>query len=423
MRAGWITTTLGEVCLFENGDRGKNYPSKSDYVNDGIPFVNAGHLKEGKVSLEGMNYISGDCFNRLGSGKFQTDDVLFCLRGSLGKFGVVGPEIARGAVASSLVIVRPKSNHKTQHGISVGFMSHYLSSSFCAEMIAKFAGGAAQPNLGARDLKRFLLFLPPLPEQARIVAILDEAFAAIATATAHAEQNLANAQELFESCCSRFIVEDSRKYKQVTLGDACKGFHYGTSRKSAPQGIVPVVRMGNLQDGEINWNEPVYTSSDDDIAKYKLNDRDVLFNRTNSPKHVGKTAMFRGKRAAVFAGYLIRVAWNADQLDPNYLNLFLNSRSVRAYGKTVMSWSINQANINATKLGRYPIRLPPLQEQKLVAEKLMSIRNEVVSSRAKVKVKLKELLSLKQSLLHKAFTGQLTANNKAADRTLAEAGV
>ena len=50
-------------------------------------------------------------------------------------------------------------------------------------MIAKFAGGAAQPNLGARDLNRFLLFLPPLPEQARIVAILDEAFAAIATAT------------------------------------------------------------------------------------------------------------------------------------------------------------------------------------------------------------------------------------------------
>ena len=80
---------------------------------------------------------------------------------------------------------------------------------------------------------------------------------------------------------------------------------YGTSKKSAPSGILPVLRMGNIQDGEIVFDKLVYSNDLDDNKKLLLQYGDLLFNRTNSAELVGKTAIFRGQQDAIFAGYLI----------------------------------------------------------------------------------------------------------------------
>jgi type I restriction enzyme S subunit len=101
---GWEIKTLKDVCYFENGDRGKNYPSKKHYILDGIPFITATNVEDGKI-LENLNYISEERYNLLSRGKFKKGDFLFCLRGSLGKFGFVETEL-NGGIASSMVIVR-----------------------------------------------------------------------------------------------------------------------------------------------------------------------------------------------------------------------------------------------------------------------------------------------------------------------------
>ena len=187
----WPKIILGDVCEFENGDRGKNYPSRAKFVDSGIAFINAGHVDDGIIDFSTMNYISGTTYGSLSRGKVRVGDVLFCLRGSLGKFAIVDKEI-QGAIASSLVIIRPKN-------ISAEFLAHYLRSGLCQKEIEKYAAGAAQPNLGAKDLAKFEMPLPPIPEQQRLVAILDQAFADIEKARANAEQNLKNARELFDS--------------------------------------------------------------------------------------------------------------------------------------------------------------------------------------------------------------------------------
>ena len=99
---------LDDVCKFENGDRGKNYPNRSEYVDSGIPWINMGHIKpDGTLSMEEMNFITREKFNSLRSGKIQPRDLVYCLRGAtLGKTALVDP-LNEGAVASSLVIVRP----------------------------------------------------------------------------------------------------------------------------------------------------------------------------------------------------------------------------------------------------------------------------------------------------------------------------
>ncbi|MGB3768410.1 MAG: hypothetical protein WA947_17770, partial [Phormidesmis sp.] len=110
----------------------------------------------------------------------------------------------------------------------------------------------------------------------------------------------------------------------VFLEKLTSSLNYGTSSKSLASGKIPVLRMGNMQKGEIDWSSLAYTSDDKDIEKYKLEPYTVLFNRTNSPELVGKTSIYRGEKEAIFAGYLIRIN-HLPQLDPEYLNYFLNS--------------------------------------------------------------------------------------------------
>ncbi|WP_313138081.1 restriction endonuclease subunit S [Paracoccus jeotgali] len=161
-----VRTHLGNICRFENGDRGKNYPGRKAFVPEGVPFINAGHLEDGEIIWEAMNFIPEEHYKRLSKGKVKEGDLLFCLRGSLGKFGKVD-RAGLGAIASSLVIVR------TGDDILTDYLGMYFKSKSCREMIEKFAGGAAQPNLSAGDLKRFDIVLPDLDHQTLAVETHD----------------------------------------------------------------------------------------------------------------------------------------------------------------------------------------------------------------------------------------------------------
>lgn len=167
MRKGWEYRKLGEVATFINGDRGKNYPSAKDFVESGVPFINAGHLNNGIISYDKMNYITINKYNSLGSGKIIKNDILFCLRGSLGKYAIVA-EDSMGAIASSLVIIRPFQDADNR------FIAHFLSSAKIKEYIAKNNNGSSQPNLSAKSVASFIIPLPPLSTQLAIVTELDK---------------------------------------------------------------------------------------------------------------------------------------------------------------------------------------------------------------------------------------------------------
>lgn len=86
-----------------------------------------------------------------------------------------------------------------------------------------------------------------------------------------------------------------------------------------------VLRMGNLQDGEIDWNDLAYSDDEADIKKYLFSKGDVLFNRTNSAELVGKTSIYRGEYPAMYAGYLIKLDYDRCVLSGEYLNYVLAS--------------------------------------------------------------------------------------------------
>jgi type I restriction enzyme, S subunit len=418
VREGWETAKLGDVCTFENGDRGKNYPSKSAQVSEGVPFVNAGHLVNGRVYLEKMNFITEERFNLLGSGKFFPGDTLFCLRGSLGKYGVVGEDVGQGAIASSLVIIRPKESSLLT--ISSRLLTYYLDSKICAQMITKYAGGAAQPNLGAKDLAKFCIPLPPLPEQERIVAILDEAFATIDQAIANTEKNLANAKELFDSELNRIFSQKGEGWVETTLGDVYDvrdGTH--DSPKYQEHGYA-LITSKNLQPNGLSFEKVKYIAETDykDICKRSHVERgDVLLamiGTIGNPTVVMVEPNFAIKNVALFK--------TGPKRSGHFLRYYLSSPKVIQKMKTEAKGA-TQKFVGLGYLRNFPIHTPTNEIENEIAAVASQKEEKSKILQEQCKIKLKALDKLKQSLLQKAFTGELTVSSDALYPTLAEAGL
>ena len=193
----------------------------------------------------------------------------------------------------------------------------------------------------------------------------------------------------------------------AALGWMTCGVGYGTAAKSAATGSVPVLRMGNIQNARLDWTDLVYTSDDDEIARYRLHVGDVLFNRTNSPELVGKTAIYKRERPAVFARYLIRVNHIRAVVDGQYLNLFLNSYVARQHGNSVKTDGVNQSNISGAKLSSYPFPYCSIKERRAIASNLEKAFSLLDGTEANIVHELQRAAALRQTIPKKAFCGQL----------------
>lgn len=195
------------------------------------------------------------------------------------------------------------------------------------------------------------------------------------------------------------------------LGWMTCGVEYGTAAKSSESGACPVLRMGNIQNGQFDWTDLVYTDDEAEIDKYMLQEGDVLFNRTNSPELVGKSAIFKPKRPALFAGYLIRVNQISTIVVSEYLNYFLNSHIAKQHGNTVKTDGVNQSNINGEKLINYPFLFCTLEEQKVIVTLLDERLSEADQLELTLTTSLQQSEALRQSILKRAFSGQLVAQD------------
>ena len=161
----WEQRKLGEVVEFYNGDRSSRYPNDVDMVSEGIPFINAGDLVSGRVKLDTANKITVEKYNELSGAKIQHGDIIYCLRGTLGKNAFVD-NFSIGTVASSLVDIRPRK-------IVGKYLFQVLNSDIEYRQRTINDEGAAQPNLSAKNLSLFDIPMPDEAEQTKIAEYFD----------------------------------------------------------------------------------------------------------------------------------------------------------------------------------------------------------------------------------------------------------
>jgi len=409
---GWASTALDETGEWATGGTpSRKMPS---YFGGTIPWIKSGDLNDGYVTRTDES-ITFEGLNHSAAKLLPVGTLSVALYGAtIGKLGILTIDAATNQACANCIIDTRLS--------SARFLFFYLLSQRRA--LIEAGQGGAQPNLSNALVRDWVIPLPPLAEQRRIVAAVEALLARMNAARDRLNRVPAILkrfrQSVLSAACSGRLTADWRVtetdcpdddelpagWSIRPLSELCTRFEYGSSQKSQKSGRVPVLRMGNLQDGRIEWYDLVYTDDPKEIAKYRLSPNTVLFNRTNSPELVGKTSLFRGEREAVFAGYLIRVL-TGSELDPHFLNYCLNAPSFKEFCLHVRTDGVSQSNINAQKLASYELNWCPVPEQQEIVRRVDALFALADRIEAKLDAARQRVESLTQSILAKAFRGEL----------------
>ncbi len=196
------------------------------------------------------------------------------------------------------------------------------------------------------------------------------------------------------------MPQNEKGWKIGTIRDVVKDVHYGSSRKASDDGKYPYLRMNNITDsGELDLTDIKRIDvPDNELDKCTVRKGDVLFNRTNSKEHVGKTCVYNRDETMVLAGFVVRVRVN-EKVIPEFLSAFLNTSFSKALLYNMCKAAIGQANINAQELQSIAIYIPPVELQ----EEFSKFKDQVDKSKVAVQSALDKAQLLFDSLMQQYF--------------------
>lgn len=404
----WCWTTIKNVATVVTG--GTPAKNNSDYYGGEFPFFKPADLDAGRHVSEASEYLSdlGKSVSRI----IPAQATAVCCIGSIGKCGFLDVEGATNQQINSAI---PYFNALYQY--------FYMNTEFFTNQLRNSASATTIAIVNKTKMESCYYPLAPLAEQQRIVDRIESLFAKLDEAKEKAQAVVDSFETRKAAILHKaFTGELTAKWREEhgvrmdswekkSVGELCISLKYGTAKKSDASGNVVVLRMGNLQQGEIDWSDLAYSKDPDDIEKYKLYPGDVLFNRTNSAALVGKTAIYRGEHPAIYAGYLIKLDYDHDKIIGDYLNYALNTLDAKKYCNSVKTDGVNQSNINAKKIGAYSFNVPSIPEQ----EKIVSVIQKLLSKEQQAKEAAEAVLDqidlMKKSILARAFRGELGTND------------
>jgi hypothetical protein len=296
------------------------------------------------------------------------------------------------------------------------FLFYYLGS--IVELLNSLGTGATFKELSGGKLKQVPIPLPPLADQQRIVRILDEAFEGIATAKANAEKNLQNARALFESQLESVFAGRGKTWDRVTLQilldrgwivshlDGNHGSDYPRKQEFISEG-VPYISANCIDDERVDMSCAKYLSPERAalLRKGIAKNDDVLFAHNAT---VGPVAILKTEEKKVILGTsLTYYRCDPNHILPEYLAHYMRSFGFKTQYEQVMRQSTrNQVPITTQREFFHVI--PPIGEQKRIVEALDGLFESGRQLASICQRKLTALEELKKSLLHQAFTGELT---------------
>ena len=393
---GWRNVRIGDIC--KTGAGGTPRKSNKKYYQGGtIPWLLSGEVSQGEV-FESKNFITEEGLTNSSAKIFPMNTVLVAMYGATA--GQVGILRCEAATNQAVCGIYPNASFLPEY-------IFYAVLSKQADLIATAAGNA-QPNISQIKIKKTEISICPLPEQKRIVAILDEVFAGISQAVANAEKNLANARELFESYLNRVFTEKGEGWVEKKLGEIGKiqtGSTPKTSQADNFGDFIPFIKPADFYaDGRLKYNNKGLSSKG-------LKGSRLIASGSVLMVCIGATI---GK-----VGFCERDVTSNQQINaltpaPDVFYKLLYYQMRTSSFQDAVIYKSGQATlpiINKTKWGNLTIAFPVNQdEQQRIISRLDGLQTETQHLEIIYQKKLKSLTELKQSILQKAFTGELTAD-------------
>jgi type I restriction enzyme S subunit len=379
VREGWTNEALENVCC-EITDGSHFSPKTQD---SGYPYITVRDIDKDQIDFENCKFIGKSDFSSLlkNGCKPNKGDILFSKDGTVGKVALVNQEIDF-VILSSLAILRPDKRL-----IDSTFLKYVLKSSrFLNEAVGKKTGVAIR-RIILRNLKAIHIPVPPLLEQKRIVAILDEAFEGIDVALANAEKNLTNARELYERYLTSVLTQKGEAWLEGKLGE-CFRLKSGDNltSKAMNEGAFPVFG-GNGIAGMHN--------------EFNLSGDNVIIGRVGAlcgnARHITENIWLTDNA--------FRIVDFDVQFDNAFLTYLLNFKNLRGLARQSAQPVISNNSLKDLLLN-FP---ESVEEQQCIVAQLDALSSETQRLEAIYQQKLDGLAELKQAVLQKAFAGELTA--------------
>jgi len=394
---GWEIKKLGELSKINYG-----YTEKAVSEKIGPKFLRITDIQNSSVNWNNVPYCK--CNDKdIQKYKLETGDIVFARTGATTGKSYLIQNPPKSVFASYLI--RLKLNDLKS--FEPKFILYFFNTYEYWNKINTGISGSAQGGFNASKLSELDIPIPPLPEQKRIVAILDRAFEAIDQAKANAGKNLQNAKELFESYLNRIFEEKGEGWEEKKLKEISK-INYGYTEKAKFENIGPkFLRITDIQNNSVNWETVPYCKCiDEDLPKYKLEKGDIIFARTGAT--TGKSYLIQNPPNSVFASYLIRLELiEKDKFDAKFIMYFFNTKQYWGKISSGISGSA-QGGFNATKLGNLSFVFPKsLETQKQIVAQLDRLQAERKKLEAIYQQKLDNLEEMEKSVLQKAFNGEL----------------
>ena len=401
MKVGWEYRKLGEVLQKTETAN----PLLSPEV--GFEYIDVSSVSNSTFQIEETQHLIGKDAPSRARKLVRTNDVIFAtIRPTLRRIAVVPEYLDKQVCSTGYFVLRPKA------GFDHRFMFYWLFSEGFMGQMEILQKGASYPAVTDAEVRAQSIPIPPLPEQQRIVAILDEAFDGIATAKANAEKNLQNARALFESHLQAVFTKGGDGWLSTTLGaeiDLLAGFAFKSSQYTDGDNDVRLLRGDNIIQGSLRWDDvKKWPASDtEDYKRYELCAGDVVLamDRPWIKAGLKRAQITSDDLPCLLVQRTARLRGNKS-IDNRFLVYLISSDAFTQHILGVQT-GIGVPHISGQQIKDFQFLRPPVKEQVRITGLLDNLSAETQRLESIYQQKLAALDALKKSLLDQAFTGQL----------------
>lgn len=391
---GWKEVTLSEVCTkIQDGNYGTFYPKSHEFLESGIPFLTSKAIGSNGILIPSkIDYISPEKHAELKKAHLKLNDILFTNRGAnVGAIGIVGENISHGNIGPQLTLLR--ANEK----ITPNFLLYSMRSSLVKKQIESNDSGSAMNFFGIKETSKFKLYLPPLEEQKKIADILSTVDKKIA----FVEENINATEELKNGLMQKLLTEGigHTEFKDSELGRIPKSWEI-----SNIENIFNIFVGRDLKEDRFSKEKtdthifPVFSNTVDNNGFYGYYDYEE-FNGSSLTvvgRGIGVGTAFTKNGSYGAIGRLL-VLFPQKGIKPHFYTEYINFKI------KIFSESSGIPQLTGAQIKNYKCPIPPLEEQKQIAEILSTVDKKLEN----LKEKKQSFEELKKGLMQKLLTGEV----------------